>query len=213
MPSGENDDSEPEPKRRRYNTTKVTNLARATAAKGASRPTAATLCNTHMMDRGELCDTTRLNSKKIERQQKRDGRYLHQKNLFKIANSTCLGVDGREDDVVSIMEKESLVAGSDNKTVKVTKKGKEKHLTILAFPSGRYVTHMKLQDGKGKTQADAVIDTAKEIKSLDSLMMILCDGTLSNTGWDNGMVACMEKVIKRALHRQVCTLHFIGKQK
>ena len=62
-------------------------------------------------------------------------------------------------------------------------------------------------------QSDAVIDTAKEIKSLDSLMMVLCDGTLSNTGWDNGMIGCMGKVIKRALHRQVCTLHFIGKRR
>lgn len=56
--------------------------------------------------------------------------------------------------------------------------------------------------------AAATYNVLKEFESVDTIEAILIDNTASNTGWSNGMIINLEKLLDRKVHPCGCGLHF-----
>nr|XP_047140306.1 uncharacterized protein LOC124815570 [Hydra vulgaris]XP_047140307.1 uncharacterized protein LOC124815570 [Hydra vulgaris] len=74
---------------------------------------------------------------------------------------------------------------------------------------GQYLKHIDVpkEKGKGKDLAEFSCDVLKEFKSDKSIQAIILDNTSVNTGKDNGLVACLERILKRRIHLIGCILH------
>ena len=46
-----------------------------------------------------------------------------------------------------------------------------------------------------------IFKVAEETNSIDSLLGVVCDNTVVNTGHNNGAVACLEKMKVRKIHK------------
>ena len=109
------------------------------------------------------------------------GKQLAAQLLARLSGTTvCLAWDGRKNDSNTILEKDSVVETPDGdvtRKVKVQCQVKEEHVPILAYPPGEYVDHLTLEHGDGDTQAEAYYEILKNLKSLETVRMVLCDGT------------------------------------
>ena len=52
-----------------------------------------------------------------------------------------------------------------------------------------------------------MMDVLAEQDSVDSILAIVADGTNTNTGWKDGMIAHVERDTKRKLVWLICQLH------
>ena len=85
--------------------------------------------------------------------------------------------------------------------------GTEEHVVYTNEPKGEYLAHTTPKNGTGRGLADDLIEILGEYESKDSLMAICCDGTATNTGWQDGMVAHTERDLQRKLLLLICLLH------
>ena len=85
------------------------------------------------------------------------------------------------------------------------------HLTITAESgprAGQYLTHAVMESGTGVAQAQEIYIVLQEYDSTDTVMAVACDNTAVNTGHNHGVVAELEKLLNRKLHKIGCLLHF-----
>jgi hypothetical protein len=61
--------------------------------------------------------------------------------------------------------------------------------------------------GKGVQQAAITYSVLEEYDSTDTLLAVLLDNTVVNTGYKGGLVACLERKLNRKLHMIGCFLH------
>ena len=85
--------------------------------------------------------------------------------------------------------------------------GVEEHIVYTNEPKGTYLSHSAPKDGTGRGLANDMMETLAELGSKDSLVAICCDGTATNTGWREGMVAHVERDLERKLLMLSCMLH------
>ena len=119
----------------------------------------------------------------------------------------CVGVDGKRDR----KSKKIVVEVINGKEVEKKKVGVEEHLTYTLEPSGDYLTHTTIPAGKGtgRDLADDFLDVLADHGSKESFEAVVMDGTNTNTGWKDGMMAHVERVLQVVILWFVCQLHGI----
>ena len=117
----------------------------------------------------------------------------------------CVGVDGKRDR----KSKKIVIEVINGNEVEKKKVGVEEHITYTLELSGDYLTHSTIPPGKGtgRDLANDFIDVIAEHASTESLEAVVMDGTNTNTGWKDGMVAHVERDILALLLWLVCMLH------
>ena len=65
-----------------------------------------------------------------------------------------------------------------------------------------------MDSATGLEVAKHIFKVAEETKSTDSLLGVVCDNTIVNTGHKNGAVACLEKMRGIKIHKIGCMLHW-----
>ena len=115
----------------------------------------------------------------------------------------CIGTDGKRDKKTKIV-KMITVNGVEKESHDT---GTEEHVVYTTEPKGEYLTHTTPKNGTGRGLANDLIDILGEYESKETLMAICCDGTATNTGWQDGMVAHTERDLQRKLLLLSCLLH------
>ena len=117
----------------------------------------------------------------------------------------CVGVDGKRDR----KSKKIVIEVVNGNEVEKKKVGVEEHITYTLEPSGDYLTHSTIPPGKGTGRylADDFLDVLADHKSTESIEAVVMDGTNTNTGWRDGMLAHVERDIPAVLLWLVCQLH------
>ena len=72
-----------------------------------------------------------------------------------------------------------------------------------------YIETLKLEEGKGRALANMLVKTLEKQQSRDTVKVIGSDSCSKNTGWDNGVQACVEEELGRPLQRVLCLKHTI----
>ena len=90
----------------------------------------------------------------------------------------------------------------------------EEHITLIQHPGeldegkGKFLGHITPKSGKAADIMSAIKEFCQKKKiSLADLRGIGCDGTAVNTGDKGGVIALLEKHLKRPLHWLSCQLH------
>ena len=115
----------------------------------------------------------------------------------------CIGTDGKRDK--KTWKKEISVVNGEQ--IEKDVRGVEEHLVYTVEPSGKYLTHSTVKEGRGKDLASDFRDVLAEYDAIDSLLAVLVDGTNVNTGWRTGLVASLERGLQRKLIMISCMLH------
>lgn len=187
------------PSKKKYNTTKIDNLALAADRYQVSDRAAAALASATLCDLGIINiaanETTKIIDKNKVRRAKDSIRFSLNKS---ISTYTIKGLffDGRKDRTLRM---------EDGRKKYVT----ELHITLLAVPGYKYLGHTLPATGSAEDILRSVLNffELKEI-GLEELRMVGCDGTITNTGWLGGVMTLLEKHLQRPLQRMVCLLHF-----
>ena len=116
-----------------------------------------------------------------------------------------MGVDGKRDR----KSKKIVIEVVNGKEVEKKKVGVEEHITYTLEPPGDYLTHSTIPPGKGtgRDLATDFVDVIAEHDSKESLEAVVMDGTNTNTGWKDGMVAHVERDCFCVLLWLMCMLH------
>ena len=69
--------------------------------------------------------------------------------------------------------------------------------------------HSEVSKGTGRDLANDFVDVIAEHDSIDSIVAVVADGTNTNTGWKEGMIAHTERDLQIALLWLICLLHGI----
>lgn len=113
---------------------------------------------------------------------------------------TCISFDGKKE---STLKRVTDVNGTRN--VFVT----EEHITIVKEPESKFIGYATPTDSTaGGIQRSIVDYLSEENISMDHLVAVSCDGTPTNTGYKNGVIARMERHLQRPLQWFVCLFHF-----
>jgi len=103
----------------------------------------------------------------------------------------------------------TLVLRKDEKTQKFYRTTEtESHVVLVEEPSSQYIGHVAPSCGDADVVAESIVSHCEgNAIDLSSLTVLGCDGTVTNTGKDNGIMANIEKLVGKALQRIVCLLH------
>lgn len=108
--------------------------------------------------------------------------------------------DGRKDDTL-VIEKFGTKHFRGSK--------KEEHYSLISEPGSNYIGHVSPSTSSSSDIAKSIIDHLSEMGlPCDKLEIIGCDGTVTNTGWRNGVIRQIELHVGRPLQWSVCLLHF-----
>ena len=132
-------------------------------------------------------------------------KYKKQGEIKALGGIGCVGVDGKRDR----KSKKIVIEVVNGKEVEKKKVGVEEHITYTLEPPGDYLTHSTIPPGKGtgRDLATDFVDVIAEHDSKESLEAVVMDGTNTNTGWKDGMVAHVERDCCCVLLWLVCMLH------
>ena len=116
-------------------------------------------------------------------------------NVRETGGLRCIGADGKRDKKTKQREVQ-IINGAE--TVKVVTKCQE-HIVYTREPPGSYLTHSEIapNKGTGKDLADDFLDILIENHSDTTIEAVVCDGTYTNTGWKDGMLAHLERKLKQ----------------
>ena len=84
---------------------------------------------------------------------------------------------------------------------------KEEHYVIVSYPDGKYVNHVMPDSGTYRNVAKEILSVVTSTQSFDSLLALICDGTVVNTGKRNAVIRLIEEGVGRPLQWLVCMLH------
>lgn len=191
----------PEPahskKRRRYNTTKINNLALTMDRYGVEDRVGAAIASATLQDYGIIDVASRQTAQIIDKNKIRRAKDKLRFSFNKNLDTTIKGLffDGRKDKSIR------MVNG-------VKKRISESHYTLLQAPGYKYLGHTEPDSGNA-------LDILKSFNefferkgiSLSELLIIGGDGTNVNTGWLGGLIALLENQLERPLQWMICQLH------
>lgn len=179
---------------------KLPNLALACDRTGVSDRSAAFIVNAAMLDLnviGAENSSSVIDRSKIRRERKKVRKELNSIGCEKIL--TALYFDGRKDKTLVMTTHENT---SRRKTIT------EEHISMISEPNSEYIGHLSIESGKAANIQKNIVGFMEEKYKYDSsLVAIGCDGTAVNTGHKNGVIALLEKHLKRPLQWFVCLLH------
>jgi hypothetical protein len=85
----------------------------------------------------------------------------------------------------------------------------EEHLTLVQEPGSIYIGHVAPETGLASGHQVALVECLQdEHINLESLRVIGCDGTATNTGHRSGVIRLMELHVERPFQWAICLLHF-----
>ena len=115
----------------------------------------------------------------------------------------CFGSDGKRNKKTRVCEV-NIVNGDPKE--KFSLKTSE-HIVYTTEPGGEYLCHSEISSGTGRDLANDFIEVKAEHESLDSIVAVVADGTNTNTGWKDGMIAHTERDLQRPILWLICQLH------
>ena len=160
----------------------------------------AFIANAVLKDRGLLTKSNIIDRKKLDRQRQLYCENEQKKEKFRQKNEplTSLYFDGRKDLTLALKEK-------NGKKHKIQKR--EEHYSLVEEPKSLYLGYVTPKYGTGIKIAKALYSWLANAGSIDTLKVIGGDGCCVNTGYENGVFACLESFIGRPLQRFICLLH------
>lgn len=179
-----------------YNTVKLYQVPIAADRYNVSDQAAAAIATATLIDYGLVTPDSNLlvvDRKKVQRS-RRNLRLIQSENLsFEELHGFYF--DGRGDKTMVY----------ENKRIKNVK---EEHVSFVQEPHSYFLGHTTISNKTGLAIAESIdrFVTEKEIPK-EHIKLIGCDGTVTNTGVDNGAIRCVEKEWKKALQWCVCLLH------
>lgn len=184
-------------KRRRYNTTKINNLALTMDRYGVEDRVGAAIASATLQDYGIIDVASKQTDQIIDKNKIRRAKDRLRFDFNKNLDTTIKGLffDGRKDKSIRMVDG-------------IKKRISESHYTLLQAPGYKYLGHTAPDSGNA-------IDILKsfteffEVKgiSLNELLIIGGDGTNVNTGWLGGLIALLENQLNRPLQWMICQLH------
>lgn len=115
----------------------------------------------------------------------------------------CLGSDGKRNKKTRV--KEIQIINGEPKEKFCTKT--REHIVYTEEPAGEYLCHSELSKGTGRDLCNDFMEVLAEHDSKESLLAVVADGTPTNTGWKEGMIAHLERDLGRPLLWLICQLH------
>ncbi|GBO46904.1 hypothetical protein AVEN_65118-1 [Araneus ventricosus] len=86
----------------------------------------------------------------------------------------------------------------------------EEHCSLIQEPGSTYIGHVSPSSSSSNDITQSIISRLSELSiSLEKLEVVGCDGTVTNTGWQNGVIHRLENHVGRPLQWSICFLHFI----
>nr|XP_047138771.1 uncharacterized protein LOC105846338 isoform X2 [Hydra vulgaris] len=179
-----------------YNTTHYPKFALEVIRYGISDKAAAAVANALLQDIGYLHLNYVIDPSKMKREKERVC-FNASFEQSKVSNIKAIGLDSKRNKNSLVYEQRDI----DGEINLCKSTSTVNHLTFT-IESG------ELQEkGKGKDLAEFTCNVLKEFKSDKSIQAIILDNTSVNTGKDNGLVACLERILKRRIHLIGCLLH------
>lgn len=202
--------SEALPKKRKYNTRNISNIALASIRHHTGLREAAEIASAAWIDAGLITQedsSLLIDHNKIRRAQQKIMNEIseQQEKELKEGGISCLLFDGRMDETKVMLE----VEGVSRKFPGLVK---EEHYTVCSEPGGRFLFHFTPEtEVEGKKHAEMIADNIlcwlQERGLENSLQAIGGDSTSVNTGWKGGVMTNLEKKLGRRLIWLVCDLH------
>ena len=170
---------------------------------------AAALATGLLKDLGKISDTDKslvLDRYKVRRDRK--SRQKERKKKKKEESSggiKCIGFDGKKDKNTKVLEEVEI---NGNIMMKQASKSEE-HIVFVEEPSGKYLDHVSVDEGKGTGRdiGHVITDLLGEYDSTESLEAVCADGTAVNTGYRSGAIAELERNLGRPLYWNICLKH------
>lgn len=179
-----------------YNTVKLYEVPLAADRYNVSDPAAAAIATATLIDYGLVTPDSNLlvvDRKKVQRS-RRNLRLIQSENLS-FEGLHGFYFDGRGDTTMVY----------ENKCIKNVK---EEHVSFVQEPHSYFLGHTTITNKTGRAIAISIDQfvTEKEIPK-EHIKLIGCDGTVTNTGVDNGAIRIVEETWEKALQWCVCLLH------
>lgn len=112
----------------------------------------------------------------------------------------CISFDGKKEETLK-----KIIASNRARNIKVL----EEHITIVKEPDSKFIGYATPTVGTGVGIQNAIVNFLNDKNyNMDHLVAISCDGTVTNTGYKNGVIAFMERYLQRPLQWFVCLFHF-----
>jgi hypothetical protein len=165
-------------------------LSKAVDRCGVSNRDTCLLVNAFLKDMELLSSQTIIDPAKLRRQRKYWREREIEQHSAEAKNLICLGFDGKQDS--TLLHRRIL---------------KEEHYVIVAFPGETYIDHVVPQSSKAVDIGKEIMSIIVSTQSSLTLQAIVCDGTNTNTGKNNGIIRRLEKSLGRPLQWLICLLH------
>ena len=180
---------------------------------GWSDRAAAAAFNAALKSIGKITDgddKLAVDKNKIRRSRNTFAAKQKQKHKSKVETTgglKCIGADGKRNKKTKHREVQ-VINGIE--TIKVVTKSQE-HIVYTIEPEGSYLVHSEIppKKGTGLGLAEDFLDVLIENNSETTLEAVVCDGTYTNIGWKDGMVAHLERKLlpPRPILWLVCQAH------
>lgn len=86
---------------------------------------------------------------------------------------------------------------------------RKKHYSLIQEPGPTYVGHVSPFSSSSTNITWSIISHLSKFEiSLEKQHVIGCDGTVTNSGWKNGIIRQLELHMGRLLQWRICLLHF-----
>ena len=133
------------------------------------------------------------------------GRQREKQKLENKDGFSCIGSDGKRNKKTRVRQVQII----NNKEVEKFLRKTQEHIVYTSEPGGEYLDHSEIEEGKGseKDLAEDFFEVLVDNNSVDTLEAVLCDGTNVNVGNRTGLIAFLERTLKRRLLWLVCQLH------
>ena len=117
----------------------------------------------------------------------------------------CLGVDGKRDKKT----RKRVIQLINGTEVEKDVVEFDERLAYTMERSGEYLCHsaVSANKGTGRGLADDFIEVLAENHSRDTIEAVVADGTNTNTGWNIGFIAYVERDLRRNLIWLICMVH------
>ena len=123
---------------------------------------------------------------------------------------TGLGIDGRKDQTLT---REVIKTAEGEQVFARNVKKKTDNISVLSSPENEFIGHYVPESGTGRHNTVALIEFLDErgIVYRRTLELVNADGTPTNTGHVEGLLALLEEELGRPLTWSICLLHHLDR--
>lgn len=182
---------------------KLPTVASACDRTGVSDRAAAAIASAVLKDVGIITEDNKskvIDRMKIRRERGKNRTNEILKSFNQVGGNIGLFFDGRKDKTIAQEKK-------GNKFYKKTVV--EEHISLVKEPDSSFLGHVTPAFGTGKAIKDSItsyFDSHTHL-NISTITAIGCDGTVTNTGIYNGVIALLEKDLNRPLQWLICLFH------